>query len=117
MSETPIFTVPEYQGRLTDREIENRVTEAESRGDFDLWEDEITPPIWDGPDFTRHEDVQPLNPQQVEAQPSIVEQHNRMTDAQNVAYIGAITPYVAAHRDATIRQNLPVYRSDYALGA
>lgn len=102
MSETPIFTVPEYQGRLTDREIENRVTEAESRGDFDLWEDEIAPPIWDGPEFT-HETVQAPTARQVEAQPSIVEQHNRMTDAQNVAYIGAITPHVSQARRLALR--------------
>ena len=62
MSETPIIYMPEHQGRLTDREIENKVTEAEMRGDFDLWNEEIaspaTPPIWEAPELN-HNVVQP----------------------------------------------------------
>lgn len=116
MSETPIFTVPEYQGRLTDSEIENRVTDAEKHGDFNLWEEELTPPIWDGPEIT-HENVQAPTTRQVEAQPSIVEQHNQMTDAQNVAYIGALTPYVTARRSEALHLEAVRYRSHYGLGA
>lgn len=98
MSETPMFTVPEYSERLTDREIENRVNDAE----FDLWEEQLTPPVWDGPE-TRHEVVQAPSAYQVEAQPSIVEQHNRMTDEQNIAYIGAITPHVSHARQLALQ--------------
>lgn len=59
MSETPIFTMPEYQGRLTDSEIENRVTEAEKRGDFNLWEEEmVDPSLFETPEVN-HQAVQP----------------------------------------------------------
>lgn len=59
MSETPIFAMPEYQGRLTDREIENRVTESEERGDFNLWEEEmVNPSLFETPEVN-HEAIQP----------------------------------------------------------
>jgi hypothetical protein len=98
MSETPIFTMPSSRAEhLSDWDIENPGLDRAER--FDLFEDDFdpAPPLWDGPTFT-HEAVQAPTARQVEAQPSIVEQHDRMTDEQNIAYIGAITPHVALAR-------------------
>lgn len=110
MSETPIYDAlaAEYKlaGRLpdslannnlTDYEIENPHAAAGER--FDLTRDEfdVRPPVWEGPDFT-HEEVQAPATHHVEAQPSIIEQHNNMTDEQNIAYIGALTPHIAQMR-------------------
>jgi hypothetical protein len=108
MSETPIIYMPELQGRLTDREIENKVTEAEKRGDFDLWNEELTnpttPPIWEGPEF-RHDTVQSPAAPRLETQPSIIDQNEAMTHQQGVEYVGKITAHLAK------------YRSDYVLTA
>lgn len=95
---TPTFIMPEHRAELSDWEIENPHKSRAEHFDLTREEFDVSPPMWDGPDFT-HETVHAPDARQIEAQPSVIEQHNAMTDEQNVAYIGALTPHIARMRN------------------